>query len=256
MTADRVPASGLRPECLIADSIDAGDVVVMITSLSTCRIDTAALLHELDPDRRARADRFRFQGDRDVYIAAHALLAATVAAAIGSDRRAWQFSEQGGGKPRLEIAGGKRLYANISHTRGWAAVALTSAAEVGVDIEAVRPVPDLRELAAVVLAPAERMALAAATDPVGLFFRLWTRKEALIKALGVGLAAPLTQIDVADPSAPRLPADLLRPLSMTDLAICGGPPGAVCVLRETIRPQLISATWEIGHRWRLSSPPT
>lgn len=256
MMADRAPAAGVQPASLICDSIDAGEVVVMITALTTNEVDTAMLLDELDPPQRARADRFRFRGDRDIYILAHALFAAAVAAAIGADRRAWHFSSQGGGKPRLEIADGKLLYANISHTRGWAAVALTAAAEVGVDVEAERPIPDLEELATVVLAPGERMALAAATDPIGLFFRLWTRKEALIKALGAGLGAPLTEIDVADPGAPRLLAGLLQPLSITDLAIPGGPPGAVCLLRETVRPRLLSASRTAGRRWRLSAPGT
>jgi 4'-phosphopantetheinyl transferase len=253
MTADRASASGVQPESLIHDSIDAGEVVVMITSLTANEIDPAMLLEELDPAQRARADRFCFRGDRGIYILAHALLAATVAAAIGTDRRAWRFSGQGGGKPQLEIADGKLLYANISHTRGWAAVALTSAAEVGVDVEAEHPIPDLGELAAVTLAPGERMALAAAPDPIGLFFRLWTRKEAVIKALGTGLGAPLTEIDVADPTAPRLPAGLFQSLSIADVAIPGGPAAAVCLLRETIRPRLISASWAAGRRWRLST---
>jgi 4'-phosphopantetheinyl transferase len=253
MTADRAPACGAQPEFLIRDIIDAGEVAVMITSLTTNEIDTAMLVEELDPSQRARADRFRFRGDREVYILAHALLAATVAAAIGTDRRAWHFSGQGGGKPQLELADGKLLYANISHTRGWAAVALTSAAEVGIDVEAERPIPDLGELAAVALAPGERMALAAATDPIRLFFRLWTRKEAVIKALGAGLGLPLTEIDVADPGAPSLPAGLFQSLSVADVAIPTGPPAAVCLLRETIRPRLISASWAAGRRWRLSA---
>jgi phosphopantetheinyl transferase len=254
MTADRVSGSSSRPQSLISDGIDAGEVVV-ITSPASNEIDTAALLNELDLDRRARADRFRFRGDRDVYIVAHALLAATVAAATGCDRCAWRLSGQDGGKPRLEIADGKPLYANISHTRGWVAVALTSAAEVGVDIEAERPIPDLQELAAVALAPGERRALAAATEPIGLFFRLWTRKEALIKALGVGLGTSLTEIDVVDPSRPKLPPGLFQSVSITDLAICGGPPAAVCLLRETICPRLISASLDVDRRWCLSVPP-
>lgn len=251
--ADRATASGLQPEAVLADSLYAGEVVVMITALGATEIDTAMLLEELDASERARADRFRFRSDRDIYILVHALLAAAVTAAIGADRHAWRWTGQGGGKPQLEIAGGKTLYANISHTRGWAAVALTAAAEIGVDVEAERPLPDLEELAAVTLAPGERVALSAATDPLGLFLQLWTRKEALIKALGAGLRAPLTEIDVVDPGAPRLPAGLFQPLSIMDLVIPGGPPAAVCLLRETIRLRLISASWQGGRQWRLSA---
>ncbi|MDB5393606.1 MAG: 4-phosphopantetheinyl transferase [Rhodospirillales bacterium] len=111
----------------------------------------------------------------------------------------------------------------------------------------------MRELAAVAFTPGERMALAATTDPIGLFFQLWTRKEALIKALGAGLGAPLTEIDVTDSKAPRLPAGLFQSLSIMDFAICGGPPAAVCLLREAIRPRLISASWEAGRGWRPST---
>ncbi len=238
---------------LICSSIDTGKVVVIIARLAANCGDTGMLLDELDPARRARAERFRFRSDRDTYILTHALLAASVTAAIGTDRRTWQFRGEGGGKPRVEIADGRRLYANISHTRGWAAVALNSAAEVGIDIEAERPLRDLAELAPVTLAPGERLALAAATDPIALFFRLWTRKEAVIKALGVGLGAPLTEIDVADPATPKLPRGLSQSLSITDLAICGGPPAAVCLLRETIRPQLVFVSWAAGRGWCLAA---
>ncbi|MDB5393605.1 MAG: hypothetical protein JWM91_1111 [Rhodospirillales bacterium] len=88
----------------------------MITSLPTFEIDMTILLEELDPDQRVRADRFRFRGDRDVYILAHALLSAAVVAAIRVNRSAWRFNEQDSGKPRLEIVDGKLLY-GIFRTR-------------------------------------------------------------------------------------------------------------------------------------------
>ena len=88
-------------------------------------------------------------------------------------------------------AGSTRI--SRSATPGLAAVALCRSAAVGIDVERVRPElvdDDLTDLA---LHPQERAA-AGERDPEA-FFAIWTRKEAALKALGVGLAiAPDTVI--------------------------------------------------------------
>jgi 4'-phosphopantetheinyl transferase len=70
---------------------------------------------------------------------------------------------------------------------------------VGVDVEQVRPLPDLLAIAARFFAPVEAQQLLAIDDPVAqarAFFSGWTRKEAFIKAVGSGLQHPLDSFAV------------------------------------------------------------
>lgn len=82
--------------------------------------------------------------------------------------------------------------------------------EIGVDVEALRALPDADDVAARFFSPREYDAyrsLEPRLRPLG-FFNCWTRKEAFIKALGDGLYYPLARFDVS--LAPDDPARILR----------------------------------------------
>ncbi len=109
--------------------------------------------------------------------------------------------------PRLAHTGWRF---NLSHCGGLAVYALARGHEVGVDVEAVRPLDGGDDLAARYFSRREIQAyraLAARDRPLG-FFNCWTRKEAFVKALGVGLSLHLERFDVS--LAPGVPARLLR----------------------------------------------
>jgi 4'-phosphopantetheinyl transferase len=91
------------------------------------------------------------------------------------------------GKPYLENA--PQIKFNMARTKGKALVAVTTAAEIGVDIERLRPIPDFEQIAERFLPPGDADSLADLPQPdrEREFFRLWTRAEALWKAAGVGL---------------------------------------------------------------------
>ena len=112
------------------------------------------------------------------------------------------------GKPRLADRNGPRF--NLSHAGIRGLVAVSAAREVGIDIEEVRELDDLENLARTSFSAVERAALAAV--PVQYrqwaFFAGWTRKEAFLKALGEGLSIPLDSFDVT--LAPGEPARLLQ----------------------------------------------
>ncbi|MEM9462755.1 MAG: 4'-phosphopantetheinyl transferase superfamily protein [Myxococcota bacterium] len=164
----------------------------------------------LSPEERERADRFVFDRLRPPFIVAHAALRIVVARALGADPTALRFTKGQYGKPRLRDTA---LELNLSHSGDWAMIALGHEHPVGVDIEGIHPprvspgmieaVTSTTERAAFEAMPPERRA-----EP---FFRLWVRKEAVIKALGTGLSRPLDSIDV--PLGPEAPADgvVLRP---------------------------------------------
>jgi 4'-phosphopantetheinyl transferase len=97
------------------------------------------------------------------------------------------------GKPRLADPE-SGLQFNLSHSGSLALVAVSRGLEVGVDVEKLEPGRDLVALAARVLEPEEAEAVRAATgeDRARVFYELWTRHEARLKCLGIGLtgAAP------------------------------------------------------------------
>ncbi|GAA1970772.1 4'-phosphopantetheinyl transferase family protein [Kitasatospora viridis] len=105
----------------------------------------------------------------------------------GVERRLVRLEHEPGGRPVLAGAA-EGLQVSISHGRGLAAVALSRRWPVGVDVEAVRPVPAV-PLARSWYAPAEAEWLADRQEELRQrdFFWLWTRKEAIGKALGTGL---------------------------------------------------------------------
>lgn len=94
------------------------------------------------------------------------------------------------GKPLL--ADGALAF-NVAHSGSWALIAIAPR-EVGIDIEEHRPL-DAAALAARYFTPAEA---AAVRNEPALFFRVWARKEAWLKARGVGVLVPLNEVDVRD----------------------------------------------------------
>jgi 4'-phosphopantetheinyl transferase len=95
------------------------------------------------------------------------------------------------GKPRL-AEDPSRLAFNLSHSGDLALIALARDREVGVDVERVKPGRDFLALAERALAPEAAAAVREAAEPerARLFYELWTRHEARLKCLGLGLAAP------------------------------------------------------------------
>lgn len=145
----------------------------------------------LSPDERARADRFLFPQDRAAFAAARAWLRRILAGYLGRDPAGLRFGYGPDGKPHL--AGSPSLRFNLSHSGGRAALAVASGREVGIDIEAIRPVEP--HIAGRVFAAGEIRTWSALppADRLAAFFRCWTRKEAYLKALGTGLGT--TRLD-------------------------------------------------------------
>jgi 4'-phosphopantetheinyl transferase len=146
----------------------------------------------LAPEELARADRYHFAADRNIYIAAHALVRFMLSDATGLSTTTWHYVTGEFGKPGLAGELSKwTLQFNISHTRGLAACAIASQ-EIGVDVERSDQTIDLG-IARHHFAPEEVRILNSA--PRGqarkIFFRFWSLKEAFIKATGEGLRRPL-----------------------------------------------------------------
>jgi 4'-phosphopantetheinyl transferase len=160
----------------------------------------------LSPDEQERAARFALPHIRARFIAARSFLRTTLAECLSDDPAKLSFGYGHHGKPFL-IDGELRF--NLSHSGGWAALAVARRREVGIDIEQIRPDRSTDELAQRFFSPREWAALQSLPDAerCAAFFRCWTRKEAFIKLIGEGLSFPLDEFDVT--LRPEEPAALL-----------------------------------------------
>lgn len=149
----------------------------------------------LSPDECEKAARFRFDEHRNAYIVARGLLRSILSYYVGIEPEKLQFTYGARGKPTLADI---PIYFNASHSKDMAVYAIAKEPKLGVDVEYLRPMPDLEMIAKQFFSAAEYDDLL--TLEVGQrcegFFNCWTRKEAYIKASGDGLYAPLDQFRV------------------------------------------------------------
>lgn len=187
----------------------AAEVHVWRASLDQAVPRVGALLETLQPDERERAARFRFEDDRNRFIAARGILRDILARALGSTPGAVRFVYGPWGKPALAEPAPGDLQFNLSHSGGLALYALTCGRAVGIDVERIRPEVMREGIARRFFSPREVAALERLPEAERCagFFRCWTRKEAYVKATGRGLLLPLDSFDVS--LAPGEPAALL-----------------------------------------------
>ncbi|MBC9710969.1 4'-phosphopantetheinyl transferase superfamily protein [Streptomyces sp. TRM66268-LWL] len=198
----------------------------------------------LDEGERARADRLRKPAARALHLTAHALARTVTAAQLGvstDELTLTAVCKQCGG-PHGKPQPPRPLRLSWSHSGERVVVALTLGTDIGVDVERIAPCE--QETADRVLAPPERAALAAlpsAERPAG-FVRYWTRKEALLKSTGDGLAVAPELLHVTAPAAaPRLlswsgPDRPWLPLHLYDLDAGPGHLAALATVGAPVRP--------------------
>lgn len=171
----------------------------------------ATLVPVLCAQERSRLDRFRFDDDKWTYAVSHAALRSLLGQILRERAEEVVLSVSSKGKPglcpaRYGTASAGSLHFNISHTRGMVAVAIAGR-PVGVDVERVRPLQDMRELVATLMAPEALESFDEARAPcekIRLFFRYWTLGEAFIKATGQGLDQGLHSFAFTARGEPRL----------------------------------------------------
>jgi 4'-phosphopantetheinyl transferase len=149
----------------------------------------------LSRDELERADRFRSDRDRRRFVVAHGTLRAILGSRMSVDPGAIEFSAAADGKPKLRTGG---LQFNLAHSGELAVVAVTEDRAVGIDVEVMRTVRDRDRLAARLFTEQESSVYSAKTEPQRdrAFLEIWTRKEAVLKAIGVGIGEHLGAISV------------------------------------------------------------
>jgi 4'-phosphopantetheinyl transferase len=167
------------------------------------------LVQYLCDDERDRVARFHLRRDAMRFAASRVALRTGLAGCLGVDPRALVFRYGRYGKPELAAPFDRSgLRFTGSRSEGIGLYAVTKGRPVGVDIEWLRPLPDLGEVAALTFSPEElrRLRRLAPAEHLTGFFNCWTRKEAYLKALGTGLASSPARFTVS--LAPGAPARL------------------------------------------------
>lgn len=175
----------------------------------------------LSDEERARCERFRREEDALVHAATRVFLRGTLAAYVGREPADLVFEETELGKPRLRDPSPLDVRFNLSHSGDWVLLAVTRGREIGADVERVLGTEDLSRLAERVLSAEERAAFDAlgSWERTEAFFRAWTRKEAVLKALGQGLVQDPSSFSVG--FGERAPGELWTP---------GGDPACARIL--------------------------
>ena len=205
-----------------------------------------AALAVLTASERERVDRFHFERDRRLQLAARALLRRALSRRAGVPPGEWRFEATATGRPEIS-APASPLRFNVAHTPGLVAVAVAVGRDVGVDAERLPgTVPfDVVDRS---FAPGERAAVYAAplAEQAARFTELWALKEAYAKARGLGLSLPLDAIafELApprlalgdDPSAWQL--ELMTPTPAHRAALCAR--------RERDETLRVTVRWDDG----------
>ena len=150
----------------------------------------------LNQEECVRADRFHFQQDGEYFIIARALLRRILAFHLEIKPEHVQFMQNTHGKPLLK---NNRLHFNLTHSGDVALIAISSGRPLGIDIEKISREVEYLELGERFFAIEEIEQLRLANnkqEQAVIFFNLWTRKEAFIKAIGLGLSFSLSKFAV------------------------------------------------------------
>ncbi|MBU8974945.1 MULTISPECIES: 4'-phosphopantetheinyl transferase superfamily protein [unclassified Lysobacter] len=155
----------------------------------------------LDAPHRQRVSQRRFAADREALALTYALHRLFVARALDLDEASVVIARDAEGAPWLPGVHlrGRPVRTSLSHADGVAAFALCAAGPVGVDIEAAFRAAELPGIAASVCHPDEWQSLAGFPEPAcsRALLALWVRKEALLKAEGIGLAREMSSFHAA-----------------------------------------------------------
>jgi 4'-phosphopantetheinyl transferase len=204
----------------------------------------AVLRRYLSKDEIGRIDRFHFAHLRAHATVSRGLLRVLLGRYLQVEPEEVRFGYNGYGHPSLVApATAHSLRFNVAHSGSLVLYAFALARSVGIDIERIQVALDYERIAASTFSPLENELLGAlpANQRREAFFHCWVRKEAYIKAHGLGLSMPLDRFAVT--LAPDEPAKLLH---------AEGEDAAIWSLQELApAPGYAAAAAIEGQSWRL-----
>lgn len=179
-------------------AIEEGEVHVWRARLDCSSARLRDLEGLLDGDERDRALRFRFAVHRDRYVSRRGTLRRLLGQYLQIPPTDIELEYTRYGKPFLAKHHGSDLRFNLSHSQGLALFVLIRGREAGIDLEHIQPDFADHAIPERFFTPREASMLRAlpSDQQPEAFFELWVRKEAYVKARGMGLSLPLDSFEV------------------------------------------------------------
>lgn len=154
----------------------------------------------LSSEEIKRSKQFIFDRDCHCYQVTHSMKRLILANYLDCDPQCLHFKIESYGKPALaNLQTPLKIQFNISHSRDLILIAITVEDPIGIDIEYNDKKRSIESLGETIFSPSEKkffLTLKSQREKEETFFRCWTRKEAFLKAIGIGLGQDLTNISV------------------------------------------------------------
>lgn len=191
-------------DSLYGSDLEFGQIHVWYIKLNgagqICDRNDHWLTQFLSQEELEKSRRFVRKSDRTRYAMSHIALRMILAHYLSLAPAAIRFTCNSFGKPSLLAfeEGSHPINFNLSHSGSYAIVAISRQGQLGVDIEKICAHHDIELLVNTYFSLTERQMFRLLPEDVHMleFFRIWTRKEAFIKALGMGFSFPLSDFDV------------------------------------------------------------
>jgi len=230
---------------------DDNEVTIWFVRLDQRTRPVERLSRLLSHDEQDRARRLRFRHDAIRFVTLRAVLRTVLGERLGASPEEISFAYGPYGKPELAMPfNGRGVAFNVSHSADLGVVAVTARHRVGVDVERVRPLPDLEAMSELLFSPREQGTLRAIPSILRprAFLNCWTRKEAYIKAIGTGCSHPLARFSVS--LAPGTPVrleqcedDPSEPERWTLAALDADPDYVAAIAIEGRPRRMVCHTW-------------
>jgi 4'-phosphopantetheinyl transferase len=162
--------------------------------------DSKELIYYLSEDEQIRADKLKIERKKEQFVITRSLLRKLLSSSLNKEPQDILFSYGQHGKPYIKAkVNNKSIEFNISHSGGYALIALTLENKLGIDIEEINPEIDYQSLSNRFFSDKEKNELLSLDreQQCDAFYHIWTRKESFIKATGKGIAFGLDRFSVS-----------------------------------------------------------
>jgi 4'-phosphopantetheinyl transferase len=195
------------------------------------------------PETEARkARRFRFETHRNRYIKGHFILRSLIGMYLDIGFYDDEFHANRYGKPAVKkLHEDNPIHFNISNSENIYTCAFSQNSDIGIDIEKIHDLQDMDRIIAEFFSDEEIRRFHSLPEPnrMQTFFKYWARKEALLKAMGMGLSYPMNKVDVVtgDENSSQLitkvgDSDISNHWTLLDMDICIGFTSALALQGE------------------------
>jgi 4'-phosphopantetheinyl transferase len=194
-------------------------VDLWLFSIDPSHYDLKNFIPILSIEEQEKAKKFHFPIDQKKYVISHGIMRQLIGSYIPCHPRDIRCHLNAFGKPEL-VTPSSTLHFNLSHSEQLGALAIATC-PVGADIEQIKRLDDYVSLTRHFLSTKERdyFGQLPYSQQQLAFYRAWTRKEAYIKAIGMGLSYPVEQVTISFDEQPKLLEDKANPENVKKLSV-------------------------------------